>query len=423
MHVYRVVCALAAMMAPLAAAQKAVQPKDVRELAKGGSGAIPRMTEMLRDPNPEVRAEVVRQLTDIGTGRSLDPLIQATSDRDVRVEMLATDGLVNFYLPGYVKNGLSGTLRLVGNSLKAKFTDTNDQLIDPYITPRAEVIAALGKVVVGGASTDAQANAARALGILRGRDAVPQLVEAAHSKDTDVIYESIVALQKIRDASAGPRISFRLRDLDPKVQVAAVEAMGLLLNRDAIQDLIDLLNDSRDDRVRRAALTSLAMLPGERNRAIYTRFLNDKDERMRGAAAEGFGRLRQPGDVPMLEKALKNEGKPLTRLSLCFALVLDGRTEGGQFSPLTFLVNNLNSAMYKGAAFPLLVELAREANVRKALYPPLVAGLKEEKIALAGVMARSGDKDSLAPLRQLASDPDPAVSQEAVRAATLLEAR
>jgi HEAT repeat protein len=422
MRVYRVVCAMAAVLAPLAA-QKAVQPKDVREIAKGGSGAIPKMQELLRDPNPEVRAEVVRQLTDIGTGRSLDPLILATRDRDVRVEMLATDGLVNFYLPGYSKNGIGGTLRIVGNALKAKFTDTNDQAIDPYIAPRPEVIAALAGVVANGASTDAQANAARALGILRGREAVPQLVEAAHSKDTDVIYESIVALQKIRDASAGPRISFRLRDLDPKVQIATVEAMGLLLNREAIGDLIDLLNNTRDDRVRRAALTSLAMLPSEQNRAIYARFLNDKDEKMRAAAAEGFGRLRQPGDVPMLEKALKNESKPLPRLSLSFALVLDGRTEAGLLSPLQFVVNNLNSAMYKGAAFPLLVELARDAGVRKALYGPMLRGLKDEKIALAGVLARSGDKDSIAPLKQLANDPDPAVSQEAVRAATVLQSR
>jgi len=156
--------------------------------------------------------------------------------------------------------------------------------------------------VANGASTDAQANAARALGILRGREAVPQLVEAAHSKDTDVIYESIVALQKIRDASAGPRISFRLRDLDPKVQIATVEAMGLLLNREAIGDLIDLLNNTRDDRVRRAALTSLAMLPERTEprdlRAIPER--QGREDARRGG--EGFGRLRQPGDVPMLEK-------------------------------------------------------------------------------------------------------------------------
>src|ERR1035438_806608 len=102
--------------------------------------------------------------------------------------MMATDGLVNFYLPGYVKTGISGTLRSVGNTVRAKFTDTNDQVIDPYISPRADAIAALGKLVANGASTDAQANAARALGILRGRQAVPELVEATHSKDTDLIY-------------------------------------------------------------------------------------------------------------------------------------------------------------------------------------------------------------------------------------------
>ena len=79
--------------------------------------------------------------------------------------------------------------------------------------------------------------------------------------------------------------------------------------------------------------------------------------------------------------------------------------------------------MYKGSAFPLLVELARDAGVRKALYGVLLGGLKEEKIALAGVLARSGDKDSIPPLKQLANDPDPAVSQEAVRAATVLETR
>ena len=392
-------------------------------MAKGGSSAIPKLQELLQDPSPEVRVEVVKQLTDIGSGRSIDPLILATADRDVRVQILATDGLVNFYLPGYVKFGIGGTLRAVGNTVKAKFTDTNDQMIDPYISPRPEVIAALAKLVANGASTDAKANAARALGILRGRQALPELVEATHSTDTDLIYEAIVALQKIRDPAAGPRISFRLRDLDPKVQVAAVEAMGLLLNRDAIPDLIDLLNSSRDDRVKRAALTSLAMLPSEKNRPIFTKYLNDRDEKMRAAAAEGFGRLRNVDDIPMLQKALKNELKPLVRLSLCFALVMEGQTEVSQFSPLQFIVNNLNLAAFKGAAFPFLVELARDGNTRKALYGPLLHGLKEEKIALAGVLARSGDKDSIAPLKQLSNDPDPEVSQEAVRAVTVLQTR
>ncbi len=419
--VYCVACLLAFTFS--SPAQKPIQPKDVRDIAKNGSSAIPKLQELLKDPSTDVRAEVVKQLTEIGTGRSLDPLILATTDPDVRVEMLATDGLVNFYLPGYVKTGLSATLHNVGTTLKAKFTDVNDQVIDPYITVRPEVIAALAKVLSNGASFDAKANAARALGILRGHDALPQLIEAAHSKDTDLIYESIVAIRKIKDISAGPRISFRMHDLDPKVQIATVETMGLLLNREAIPDLIDLLKTSRDDRVRRAALTSLAMLPSEQNRPLYMQYLNDKDEKMRAAAAEGIGRLKQPNDIPMLEKMLKSEGKQSVRLALAFALVMDGQAVISQFSPLQSIVNGLDSASYRDTAYPYLIELARDPTVRAGLYGPLLTGTRTEKIDLAGVLARSGGQDSLAPLQKLANDPDPSISQEAVRAMQVLQGK
>ncbi|HUA63527.1 MAG TPA: HEAT repeat domain-containing protein [Verrucomicrobiae bacterium] len=404
-------------------AQKPLQPKDVREVARNGSSAIPKLQEMLQDPNPDVRAEVVKQLAEIGTGRSLDPLILATSDRDMRVEMLATDGLVNFYLPGYFRSGLGATLHNVGTSLKAKFTDVNDQVIDPYITVRPEVISALARVLTSGASVDAKANAARALGILRGHDALPQLIDAVHSKDTDLIYESIVAVRKIKDISAGPRIAFRLHDLDPKVQVAAVETVGLLLDRDSIPELIDLVRNGRDDRVRRAALTSLAMLPSEQGRPLFMQYLSDKDEKMRTAAAEGIGRLKQPNDVPMLQKLLKAEGKPSVRLAIQFALVMEGQAVVSEFSPLQAIIDALDSASFRDTAFPYLIELARDPTVRAGLYGPMLTGTKTEKIDLAGVMARSGETDSIAPLQKLKNDPDPSIAQEAVRALQAIQGK
>src|SRR5215472_3782438 len=152
--------------AALVAAQD-IRPKDVRDIAKPGSSAIPRLQELLQNPNRDVRIEAVKQLTGIGTQRSLDPLIQATHDNDAEVQILATDGLVNFYLPGYVQSGFGASLRRVGTSIKGRFTDVNDQVIDPYVAVRPEVIAALGSLARGGGSMDARANAARALGILR----------------------------------------------------------------------------------------------------------------------------------------------------------------------------------------------------------------------------------------------------------------
>jgi HEAT repeat protein len=270
---------------------------------------------------------------------------------------------------------------------------------------------------------DVRASAARALGILRGRAAIPDLVEAAHTKNSDVIYESLIALQKIRDESAGPRITFLLHDLDGRVQIAAVETTGLLRNMAAVPELTDVLNRARDIKVKRATLTALAMLPAESSRGLYQQYLHDKDDRMRAAAAEGYARLRNPADLRMLEQAWQDETKTPPRLSLAFAQVMLGKTEMSEFSPLRYLINTLNSASYKGEAFPFLVELARDAKVRQALYQPLATGTKDEKIGLAGVLARSGDSASVAELQRATNDPDPEVAKEVQRALRTLQAR
>src|SRR5258708_10994739 len=235
--------------------------KDVREIAKGGSNALPRLGELLKYPDTAIRAEAVRQITDIGTLPSLDLLVQATHDNDGEVQVRAADGLVNFYLPGYVRTGLAASITRVGSSIKGRFTDTNDQVIDPFIVVRPDVVTAIAGLVRGGNGMDVRAAAARDAGILRAKGAVPDLLDALRTKNTDVLYESLIALQNIRDESAGPRISFLLRDPDTKVQIAAIETMGLLRNQAAVPDLLGVLKDAKNDKGRRAALGSLAMMP------------------------------------------------------------------------------------------------------------------------------------------------------------------
>jgi HEAT repeat protein len=397
--------------------------KEVREMGKGGSNALPRLQEVLKTPDVEVRREAVKQIVDIGSQRSLEPLIEASRDNDPEVQIRAVDGLVNFYLPGYVRTGISASLRRVGGGIKGKFTDTNDQVIDPYITVRPDIIEAIGKLARGGASMDSRANAARAIGVLRGSAAIPDLLEAVRSKDTTVIYESLVALRKIRDKSAAPKISFLLRDLDEKVQIAAIETTGLLQNKAALPDLVDVLERTRSSKVRRAALTAAAMLPDESSRSIYTRYLSDKDEGLRGAAAEGFARLKNKADIAVLEPAYESETKLSPRLSMAFALVMLGKTEVSEFSPLQLLVNTLNSSSRGGEAFAFLEELARDPAIRASLYSAMERGTKSEKIQLSRVMARSGDEDSVATLEILSRDTDSETAQEALRALQNLKAR
>lgn len=414
-------CLLFSLTAP--AQDSALRPKDIREMGKGGTDAIPKLAALLTNPDFEIRLEAVKQIDEIDTQYSLDPLIVATRDADAEIQIRATDGLVNFYLPGYLKTGFASSLRRVGTSIKGRFTDTDDQVIDPYIIPRPDVIAALGALARSGAKPEARANAARAIGILRGKAAIPDLVQAMHSKDTATIYESLIALQKIRDPEAASSISFLLRDIDPKVQVAAIETTGLLQNKSALPDLVDVLNHTGESKVRRAALTAIAMLPAQSSRDIYARYLGDKDDKMRAAAAEGYARLKNPADLPVLVKAYQDEGKTSPRLSMAFAQAMLGNTALSEFSPLQYLIDTLNSAAYHGEAFPFLVELARDPNVRKSLYTPMLQGTRDEKIYLARVMARSGDKGDVPQLEKLTHDADPEVAQEGLRALRNLQAR
>lgn len=398
--------------------------RAVRELVRQGRDAIPTLQGLLSDPDLDVRVEAVKAIVEIDTQYSLDPLVQATRDPDPEIQIRATDGLVNFYLPGYVRTGFTASLRRVGKTIKGKFTDTNDQVIDPFVEVRPEVIEALGKLARGGSSMESRANAARAVGILRGKAAVPNLLEAIKTtRDTQVIYESLIAFQKIRDRSVGPEVSFLLRDLDERVQVAAVETAGLLYNMEALPQLREVLTRTRSKKVRRAALRSIAMLPDPVNRNVLLSYLRHKDEELREAGAEGLGRIGDPADLTLLERRFQEEKKNSPRVSLAFALVMLGKVEMSEFSPLQYLVNTLNSSVRVLEARALLIEAARKPEVRNALHQPLVSGTSDERIYLAQVMAQSGDRDTIPLLDRLTRDPDVRVAQEALRALRTLKAR
>jgi hypothetical protein len=111
------------------------------------------------------------------------------------------------------------------------------------------------------------------------------------------------------------------------------------------------------------------------------------------------------------------------RLSMAFALVLLGKTELSEFSPLRYLVNALNSSSFHGVATPFLVEAAREAPVRRQLEVALRGATRLEKIRLAGVLARSGDAESIPHLEELTRDPDAEVGTEAAAALRVLRQR
>jgi HEAT repeat protein len=398
--------------------------KNVRQLGKGGSESIEKIVPFLSDPVAEVRLEAVKAIVEIGTGRVVDPLVRAAADTDAEVQIRATDGLVNFYSPGYVKaGGWSGTVRRAGTAIRSQFSPEDERVVDPWIDVRPEVNAAVAKLVSDGATMNSRAAAAKAAGVLRARVALDPLIAALRTKDDQLMRESLIAVQKIRDNSAGPRVMFLLRDLNESVQLAAIETVGILRTPEAVPDLRDVLTRARANRVRRAALGALAMIPDPASRPLYVQYLADKDDGLRAAAAEGLARLNDRNDLAVADKAFEGETKMNPRLSAAFAAVALGHNALADFSPLRYLVDTLNSASYNGVARPFLIELARDPGVRRTLYGAFGRATRDEKIGLAKVLAASGDHESVGYLETLGKDPDAEVAAEALRCVKVLRAR
>jgi HEAT repeat protein len=398
-------------------------PKDVRAVAKQGPTAIPTVAQYLNSASVDTRVETIRQLIALGGKDIIDPLIRGTHDSDPEVQIRATDGLVNYYMPGYVKQGLGSSVVRAGVAIKAKFSDTNDQVIDAFVLVRPEVITALGQLARGGASMDSRANACRALGILRGQAAVPDLIEALRTKDNRVMYESLVAMQKIRDPQAGPRVVYLLRDLDDKVQSAAIETAGLLRAKDGLPALRNVIANPRNKNSERSALGALALMPDPGDKALLQSYLTSKDDKMRAAAAEGLARIPDTSNRPLLDRVWHEDEKMLPRLASAFGLTMNGDLDLGETAPFRYLINTLNSSAYREVAQSYLTEAARRNEVRNALYQPLEQGTRDEKIQLSRILAASGDAASIPYLEKTSRDADSEVAQEGLRALRSLRAR
>ncbi len=416
---------LALLLLPLlmhAQADSKQKIKTARDLYKrSGASAIAELAGYLKDQDPVVRREAARLLVEAGTPASLDPLLAATKDSDAEVQSRALDGLVNVYLPGYANRG--NVFTRTGRGVKGKFTDLNDQVIERYIIVRPEVIAAVTSLIAGGASLDVRADGARAAGVLRAQPAVPALVEAVRSKDTGLLYESLNAFQKIGDPAAAPGIAFLLQDLNPRVQVAAIETSGLLRNRSALPGLREALSRASSEKVRSAALTALSMIPDEANRSSFETYLTDRDDDTRASAAEGLGRLGNAADKDRVKQAFEGETKMKPRLAMAFAATLLGEQALTELAPFTYLLNALNSSSWKGVASAYLAEALRKEPLRQPLYAGLAQRTKAEKIELAAILARSGGQDAAAALEALSRDSDSAVAEAGARSLRNLRAR
>jgi HEAT repeat protein len=177
------------------------------------------------------------------------------------------------------------------------------------------------------------------------------------------------------------------------------------------------LSSARNIKMRRAALQALAMIATPQDRSIFQQYASDRDAELRAAALEGLGRIREPEDFPVLEHSF-DEGEIDWRIHLAaaFGMVNEGKVDTSEFSPLSYLVESLQTKARASQASAYLTELARHEKVSAALSAMVPTMEKSQKIAICAILGDAATPDNIRVLNRLSKDADPDVAFAALKA-------
>jgi len=403
---------------PIKNSDPKVRAKAARELGRSGDAAsIPLLKGALADPDVKVRREAVLALAAIHKSDSLEPLAGASRDADPDIQILAIHCLVGYYTGQTPEAGFTGFMKKNVARAKGLFV-ADDSRVDPGIAIDPVVLAALENDLSSAQSTQVQRESARGLGTLMARQAVPNLIKAAHASNDDLARQALNSLAKIMDTSAGPPLLDLLDSGSKDVKKDAAETVGILHAQEAIPKLQLMFENNPDKKTKEKALQGLAYLGSPVSLPLFNRELWSSNKLFRTSAAEGMGRAGDKKSVPELQKAVNSEKDGDARLAMEFALAALGEDDY-----VNTLIQEMDTKVHGDSAQTYLVELARNPGFLPKLYPYLGNQNATIQGKLAIVLMYSGDSTSIAPLETLSHDSNTDVASAAIRALRAVRVR
>jgi len=183
-----------------------VRWKAAEALSKLGSPAVPALIGALRHDDDDVRWKAALALGEIGDPQAIEPLILLLCDKD-----------------RFVKSHAALALGVIG-----------DPAVDPLLRALRE------------GDGNLRWGAAIALGKIRDPRAIEPLIRALADKYENVRAESASSLASIGKPALGPLLRFLKFSNGPE-RLEVVSALGELHDTDAIQPLIQVLENAGDD--------------------------------------------------------------------------------------------------------------------------------------------------------------------------------
>jgi len=227
--------------------------------------AIGPLYKRLKDPDRDVRIQVIQALCDLGDERSLEGILELFEMEDV--------GLADFVLQAAEKFGARAA-------------------------PPLQAALKTGSVRI-------KSGAALALGRLRLPETLPSLFNALGDREVAVRRSTVKALDSFHHISAAEGLFFALNDQDLEVQDYATTALARL-NPDTFPALMGRIKDP-DPTVRKNVITTLRKIGDKRAVPAIISALDDPDVNVRMFAVTALIEFKDPRAINGLIARMKSE--------------------------------------------------------------------------------------------------------------------
>lgn len=358
-----------------------------------------------KDEDEGVRAEAIKSLGLIKSFSALGEMLSGLKDPEPEVRRSAIKALVCLYTEhdiDFITN------RRKGWNLLNPFLDTSDkEIIEPYINVDSSIISGLGESARGDHDRENRISAIRALGVLRGRDAIPQLADAL-TADHEVRIDVLRTFIKIGDPAAGSYVIPFFRDSDRSVRTEAMVAAGMLKYKPAVEPLMSVygLGPEKKGPVARvagkikgrfeylaprdeAALWGLSLIGDTRSEQVFVENLDDKDGDRRQYAVEGLARIGEHRYLDQISRAILTERNDDVKLAEYWAMYKMGNRDAIQD-----VVRRLASDQQQ-QAHQYLMEVDNPAD----LYPYIHSSDRTISLDIIKILGEIGNRETIAELK------------------------
>jgi HEAT repeat protein len=399
------------LKADLRSSDAKVRRKAASELGKTKSHeAVQPLLSAASDRDISVREEVVKSLGLLKDPEALTMLLTTIKDPAESVREESIIALVNLYADRDANWVVTRTAKKVYKTINPFSDQVGDDatVIEAYVQVAPMVIDSIAERLLD-SSPAVRLDAAKALGVLRARPAVPKMIDAMKTGDANLRIAVLRSLYKIRDTSTDEQILPYLNDSNKNVRDETILTLGLFRSKKALPDLKRIYDQNPDTKLRLKAFEALALIGDESTLDLFKRNLKDTDKAYRQAAAEGIGRVGNASLVEDVSRTFLNEKDMGAQIAQSFALYRLGRKEF-----LDKLLMGLAERMYHQQATTYLVEMGAP------VVPDLVRNLNHENAVvrekLCAVLGLIGDSSTIEQLKPLLRDSNQSVASEAALA-------